>query len=63
MKTLLEKLFVQFDFISMPASNWFSSTEKKVQIKKSKPVLSPECFNVRGMSIKKEAHPRRNPMP
>ncbi|MFN2437766.1 MAG: hypothetical protein ABR503_01110 [Chitinophagaceae bacterium] len=67
MKTFFEKLLIQFEFISNPASGWFSkNTEtRKRKTNKGLPytVLSPECYNVRGASSKKQNFDRHTPAP
>lgn len=67
MKTIFTKLLTSFDFISHPASGWFSRpasapTEKRRMAKGSYTVvLSPDCYNLRGGA--KKAAARYNPAP
>ncbi|HVE61471.1 MAG TPA: hypothetical protein VNA26_06615 [Chitinophagaceae bacterium] len=67
MKTFFEKLLIQFEFISHPASGWFSKNTETRKTKTTKglshTVLSPECYNVRGASSKKQNFDRHTPAP
>jgi predicted cupin superfamily sugar epimerase len=65
MKTFFEKLLIQFEFISHPAGGWFSKSTRKRKSSKelSHTVLSPECYNVRGVSSKKQNFNRHTPAP
>ena len=67
MKNLLEKLFAQFEAVAHPASgNWFKVKNIQSKRKSSKQIpfttLSPECYNIRGLS-KKAGDVRRTPAP
>jgi hypothetical protein len=66
MKTLFERLFVQFDMITHPAGGWFKNNESQRKRKSKRDsaglTLSPESFNVRGGS-KKTMSLRRTPAP
>ncbi len=67
MKTLIEKLFAQFEMAAQPAGGILSKV-KNIQSKRksSKQIpmatLSPECYNLRGLS-KKAGDVRRTPAP
>ena len=67
MKTFFEKLLIQFEFISHPAGGWFFKSTETGKRKTSKKlphiVLSPECYNVRGVSSKKQNSNRHTPAP
>lgn len=65
MKTFFEKLMIQFGMIGHPASGFnTNSTSRKRKINKSIQYapLSPECYNVRGLS-KKAGNVRQMPAP
>ena len=67
MKTFFERLLIQFEFISHPAAGWFSKSAETRKRKSSKELplntLSPECYNVRGASSKKQNFNRHTPAP
>ena len=66
MKTLLEKLIVQLEFISHPAAGWFGTTtaapRKRKKEREQPAILSPEGFNVRS-AAKHQDNIRRTPAP
>ena len=67
MKTFLEKLFIHFEFISHPAGGWFSKSTETRKRKSSRDlphnIHSPESYNVRGASTKKQSSNRHTPAP
>ncbi len=67
MKTFFEKLLIQFEFISHPAGGWFfKSTEtrkRKSNNEFGRTGFSPEAYNVRGASSKKQNFNRHTPAP
>jgi hypothetical protein len=67
MKTFFEKLLIQFESISHPAGGWFfksaETQKRKCNKKLSNTVHSPECYNVRGLSLKKQNSNRHTPAP
>lgn len=67
MKSFIEKLLAQFEAVGHPAStNWFKAKNTQSKRKNSKQIpfatLSPECYNIRGLS-KKAGDVRRTPAP
>lgn len=67
MKTLIEKLFAHFDMAAQPAGGiLFKVKNIQTKRKSSKQIplttLSPECYNIRGLS-KKAGDIRRTPAP
>ena len=66
MKTLFEKLIIQFETIAHPAGGWFKTTGTQRKRKTGNLVplstLSPECYNIRGLA-KKSGGTRRTPAP
>jgi hypothetical protein len=70
MNRYLRKLFVRFETIAHPASGWLRSGAEAPQKGKSKKSnstiirpISPDSFNVRGRSDKKNDNIRRTPAP
>lgn len=66
MKTFFEKLLTQFESLSHPAGGWFfksTDTRKRKSSKESSHGFSPECYNVRGASSKKNNYSRNTPAP
>ena len=67
MKTDLLQQIVTMESVAHPASGLFKTSEgqRKRKARKigSAPILSPECFNVRGGSSKKGASIRFTPAP
>lgn len=66
MNTYIRNLIIYFENVLHPASGWDSNAEKRKR-KMHKHIgsrhASPECYNVRGISLKKEDKLRRNPAP
>ncbi|HVG40160.1 MAG TPA: hypothetical protein VM888_01015 [Chitinophagaceae bacterium] len=63
MKTLFDKMMLQFEWLSYPAGGWLqiTATPKKTKRRRSSvAVLSPECSNVRGG---RNADARKTPAP
>jgi hypothetical protein len=67
MKTFFEKLLIQFEFISHPAGGWFSKSTETRKRKSNKEYphtgFSPESYNVRGATSKKQNSNRYTPAP
>ncbi len=67
MKTDLQQTVVGIEQVAHPASGSFKASQgqRKRKARKigSAPILSPECFNVRGGSAKKGASIRFTPAP
>ncbi len=67
MKTFFEKLLIQLEFISHPAGGWFSKSsetqKRKMTNESPRAGFSPECYNVRGASTKKQSFIRHTPAP
>jgi len=67
MKTFFEKLFLQFETVAHPADGSWIKTNGTLRKRKTSnqvplAMLSPECYNVRGLS-KKAGDVRRTPAP
>ena len=65
MKTIIEKIF-QLRSVAQPSNGrLYAKTARRKE--KAAPgnglTLSPECFNVRGVSAREREHARRNPAP
>lgn len=66
MHTYLRNLFVYFENVLHPASGGSDSNPEKRKRKSKKNgglQASPECYNIRGGSAKKQDKLRRNPAP
>jgi hypothetical protein len=66
MHTYLRNLLVYFENVLHPASGWSDNGNEKRKRKAKRSgtqQLSPECFNIRGGSTKKQEKFRRNPAP
>ena len=66
MNTYLRNLFGLFENVLHPASGWSGNNAEKRKRKNRKSSSyqsSPECFNSRAASIKKQDKSRMNPAP
>ena len=66
MHTYLRNLLVYFEHVLHPASGWSDTNAEKRKRKTRRNgalQLSPECYNIRGGSSKKQEKLRRNPAP
>lgn len=66
MNIYLRNLFVYFENVLHPASGWSDGNPEKRKRKTKRTStlqVSPECFNIRGGTAKKQDKLRRNPAP
>ena len=66
MNTYLRNLIIYFENVLHPAAGWTDNlSEKKKRKSKKNSALrtSPECYNIRGGSVKKQEKLRPNPAP
>lgn len=66
MTTYFRYLFICFENVLHPASGWDTNGAKRKRKNTSTGSslqASPECYNVRGGSLKKQEKLRRNPAP
>ncbi|MFL5808270.1 MAG: hypothetical protein ACJ749_02040 [Flavisolibacter sp.] len=65
MNNYLRNLFGYFENVLHPASGWSSSNaeKRKRKTRKGNSQASPESFNTRAASVKKQEKARMNPAP
>ena len=66
MNNYIRNLIIYFENVLHPAAGWADNLSEKKKRKAKKNIdlkSSPECFNIRGGSVKKQDKLRPNPAP